>query len=127
MAANTFDILALPSEGNDFYVSFPSEELTDAFEIIAGVAGKSHYITKIHVRTDAAMDINIGSGVATNAVVTTHIGPIPLAAGFGFFSWRAPEGKGMKLTESAALGIDSTADGTLWIEVWGRTCRQTLK
>jgi hypothetical protein len=121
MAANTFNVVKLPLGGAEFYVSYPAEELTDAFEIIAGVTGKSHYITKIHVRTDAAMDINIGSGVVANAITTTHIGPIPLAAGFGFFSWNAPEDKGMKLTAGSALGIDSTADGTLWIEVWGKT------
>ena len=127
MAANTFNVVELPNEGNEFYISFPAEELTDAFEIIAGVAGKSHYITRIQARTDAAMDINIGSGVAANAVTTTHIGPVPLAAGFGFFGWKAPTGKGMKLTSGLALGIDSTADGTLWIEVWGKTCRDSLK
>ncbi len=123
MAANTFNIVSLPLEGNEFFVSFPSEEITDGIDVVAAVAGKSHYITRIHIRTDAAMDINIGSGIATNAVVTTHIGPVPLAAGFGFFCWKAPEGKALKLTSGSSLGLDSTADGTIWIEAWGKTCK----
>ncbi|MDD5458395.1 MAG: hypothetical protein PHF37_03275 [Phycisphaerae bacterium] len=123
MAANTFNIVNLPFEGSEFFVSFASEEITDALTLVAAVSGKSHHITRINVRTDAAMDINIGSGVVANAITTTHIGPVPLAAGFGFFGWRSPEGKAMKLTSGAALGLDSTADGTIWVEVWGRTCK----
>lgn len=127
LTPNTFNIVELPREGVLFYKSLQSEDVTGAEDIAAAVAGKTHYITSLLVRTDAAMDIDIGSGETTGAVTTTHIGPVPLDAASGIFLWRAPHGMGLKCTSSTAFVIDSTAAGTIWIEAHGKTCKDNLR
>ena len=123
ITANTFNIVELPSEGLLFYRSLQSADITGGEEVVAGVSEKTHYITFLLIRTDAAMDITFGSGETTGAVTTTHIGAVPLDAASGIFVWKAPPGKGLKLTSSLAAVIDSTAAGTIWIEARGKTCK----
>ncbi|MCK9518345.1 MAG: hypothetical protein M0R06_03360 [Sphaerochaeta sp.] len=121
MAANTFNIVDLPLEGNLFYVSYESSDLTGAADLVAASTGKSHYITHIHVRTATAMNIEFGSGTSGGAVSTRHIGLVAVNAASGFFMWKSPLGKAMKLTAGATLGVDVSASGQIWIEVWGKT------
>ncbi len=122
ITANTFTIDNLPTNGNCFYLSLQSADVSGAESILAASSGKTHYITHLLIRTDAAMDISIGSGETGSAVTTVHIGPVPLDAASGVFLWRAPSGMGLKCTEATAIVIDSTAAGTIWIEARGKTC-----
>ncbi len=123
ITANTYNIAELPNEGLFFYRSLQSEDVSGAEELVAAVAGATHYITDLLIRTDAAMDVSIGSGETTGSVTTVHIGPVPLDAASGIFIWKAPPGFGLKCTASSAFDIDSSAAGTIWIEARGKTCR----
>lgn len=124
--ANTFNVQAIPSAGGDFYRSLQSENVSGCEALLAAADGYSHYITKLTIRADAAMDVEVGSGGDSGADVTTvHFGPIPLAAGSGFFEWEAPRGMGVKCTVGLSITIDSTASGTIWIEIHGRSCKKT--
>lgn len=124
ITANTFTLVTLPTDGVLFYKSLQSADVTGCEELVAAVSNKTHYITQLLIRTDAAMDITIGSGETTSAVTTTHWGPVPLDAASGIFLWKAPPGMGLKCTAATSLTIDSTASGTIWIEAYGKTCEK---
>jgi len=121
--ANTYNMRTLPSAGKDFHLSLQNEAASGCEDILAAETGYSHYITKLKIRADAAMDVSIGSGETTGAVTTVHFGPIPLAAASGSFDWEAPRGMGIKCTVSLAITGLSSGDGTMWVEVHGRTCK----
>jgi hypothetical protein len=122
ITSNTFTLVALPADGVLFYKSLASEDVTGAEEIAAAASGRTHYLTKLQINADAAMDITIGSGETTDAVTTTHFGPIPLDATGGRFLWEAPPGMGVQCTAATAIVVDSTGAGTIWIEAHGKTC-----
>ena len=122
ITSNTFTLVALPADGVLFYKSLATEDATGAEEIAAAVSGRTHYLTKLQINADAAMDITIGSGETTSAVTTTHFGPIPFDATGGRFLWQAPPGMGVRCTAATAIVVDSTAAGTVWIEAHGKTC-----
>ncbi len=122
ITANTFNLVALPTEGVLFYKSLQSEDASGAEEILAATAGSTHYLTHLTLRGDAAIDFSVGSGESGSAVETTHIGPVPLNAAGGIFTWDAPPGMGLKFTSAAAIVVDASA-GTIWIEAHGKTCK----
>ncbi len=124
IVANTYNMRTIPTAGKDFHLSLQSADVSGAEAILAAESGYSHYITKLIIRTDAAMDVSIGSGGDGGTEVTTvHFGPIPLAAGSGFFDWEAPKLMGIKCTADLSITIDSTASGTMWIEAHGKSCQ----
>lgn len=126
ITANTFTLVTLPTRGVLFYKSLQSEDVSSAEEVAAAVSGSTHYLTRLLIHADAAMDISIGSGETTGAVTTVHFGPVPLDATNGVFLWEAPPGMGVQCTTSTAIVIDSTAGGTIWIEAHGKTCKTNV-
>ncbi len=127
IVANTYDMRTIPTAGRDFHLSLQSADVSGAEAILAAASGYSHYITKLKIRTDAVMDVSIGSGGdGGSAVTTVHFGPIPLASGSGFFNWEAPRLMGIKCTADLSITIDSTAGGTIWIEAHGKSCQDLL-
>jgi hypothetical protein len=122
ITSNTINVVEIPTAGADWVISMSSEDISGGETLKAAVAGSSHYIKRLMVRADAAMDITIGSGEADGAVTTIHIGPVPLDAASGYFPISFGN-KGMKCTSGATLTIDSTAAGTVWIYAEGRTCK----
>jgi len=124
ITANTYNMRTLPTAGKDFHLSLQSADVSGCEAILAAESGYSHYITKLVIRADAAMDVSIGSGGDGGAAVTTvHFGPIPLAAASGSFNWQAPRGMGLKCTADLSIAIDSSVAGTIWIEAHGRSCQ----
>ena len=124
IAANTYDMRTIPTAGRDFHLSLQSADVSGAEAILAAASGYSHYITKLIIRADAAMDVSIGSGGDGGSSVTTvHFGPIPLAAADGAFEWEAPPRMGIKCTADLSITIDSTGGGTIWIEAHGKSCQ----
>ena len=124
IVTNTYTIEALPTAGKVWYVSLASEDASGCEAIKAAESGYTHYITKLLIRTDAAMDISIGSGGdGGTAVTTVHIGPVPLDAASGIFVWKAPDRMGLKCTEGLSIAIDSSASGTIWIEAHGYSAK----
>ena len=124
IVANTYNMRTIPTAGRDFHVSLQTEDASGAEAILAAASGYSHYITKLIIRADAAMDVSIGSGGdGGTAVTTVHFGPIPLAAGSGFFNWEAPLGMGIKCTANLSITIDTSGGGTMWIEAHGKSCQ----
>jgi hypothetical protein len=126
IVANTYNMKTIPTAGKDFYRSLQSAGVNNGEEILAAESGYSHYITKLVIRTDAAMDIEIGSGETGDDVTTVHFGPIPLDANTGYWSWEAPRGMGIKCTANLSIAIDSSASGTMWIEAHGKSCQDLL-
>jgi hypothetical protein len=122
ITANTYTMEELPTDGVLFYKSLATEDGTGAEEILAASSGHTHYLTKLQINADAAMDVSIGSGETTEAITTVHFGPIPLDATGGRFLWEAPPGMGIKCTAATAIIVDATAAGTIWIEAHGKTC-----
>lgn len=121
---NTYNMRTIPTAGKDFHVSLQTAGASGCEAILAAASGYSHYITKLVIRADAAMDVSIGSGGDGGTSVTTvHFGPIPLAAASGDFNWEAPRGMGVKCTADLSIAIDATADGTMWIEAHGKSCQ----
>lgn len=123
IVANTFNIQELPNEGSEFHVSLQSEGVNAGEILVAAVALKSHFLTDLTIRSDAAMDIVVGSGTTAQ---TVHIGPVPVSPEAGIFGWKAPRGKGLRFTSGLPIAINSTAAGTIWIEAHGKTCKDNL-
>ena len=124
ITANTYNMRTIPSAGKDFHLSLQSEDASGCEAILAAITGFSHYITKLIIRADAAMDVSVGSGGDGGTSVTTvHFGPIPLAAASGNFDWEAPRGMGVKCTVGLSIAIDSSASGTIWVEAHGKSCK----
>jgi len=120
-----FKIQQLPSEGNEFFISATSEDASGCEELLAAASGKSHYLTRILIRTDSATDLTIGSGETNSAPTVVHIGTVPLNAASGFFMWKAPDGKGLRFNSGLSMTIKASA-GTIYIYAEGRTCRDNL-
>lgn len=133
ITANTYDMRTLPSAGKDWHVSLQTEDARGCEAIKAAESGHSHYITKLIIRGDSGdiggMDISVGSGGDDgDAVTTVHFGPIPLRKVHAgtvakIFNWKAPRGMGIKCTSGLSVAIDNSVIGTLWVEAYGRTCK----
>ena len=123
IAAKTFTIESVPSAGKDWFVSLTSEDASAVETVKAAEAGYTHYLTKLMVRTDAATDMEIGSGETTPGTIdTVHLGTIPMNAACGIYPWKAPNGMGLKFTAGASISIKASA-GTIHIEAHGRSCK----
>lgn len=124
ITSNTYNIEAIPTNAAPWYVSLQSADASGCEAIKAAVSGQYHYLTKLVIRTDAAMDISVGSGGdGGTAVTTVHIGPVPVDAASGIIVWKAPPKHGLKHTVSLSIAIDASASGTMWIEAYGYTAR----
>lgn len=125
ITANTYNIVEIPSEGNEWDVSLYSADISGCEDIKAAEAGKSHYLKRIEFRCATEMTVSIGSGETTGSVTTIHLGPIPFDAASGIFV-KTFRGKGLKCTSGLALTIDSSAEGPIAIFAEGKTCRDIL-
>lgn len=121
ITANTYVVDDLPLDGNMFYRSLTSEDASGCEEILAASSGHAHYLTKLIIHGDAAIDVSVGSGETTGAITTVHFGLIPLSAEAGLFEWNAPPGKGVKCTDETSITVDASGAGTLRIEAHGKT------
>jgi hypothetical protein len=127
VTTNTFTIEQLPTEGDVWHVSLYSADWSTVGVLKAAVTGKSHYITRLNVRTATTTNLSIGSGgTGTDAVTTIHIGLIPLNAACGVFPWNAPPGMGLKCTSATEITLETSGAAPLWVEVWGKTCSDNL-
>jgi hypothetical protein len=118
---NTYNVVAIPTEGKEWAASAYSADWQDCGVIKAAESGYSHYIKKLMVRGATTCFISIGSGATTNAVTTIHIGPIDLNAAGGAFAISFGE-LGLKCTSGLAIYMDSSASGKLWVHCEGKTC-----
>lgn len=121
VTSNTINVLPIPTNGKDFAVSMYSADWSTVGEVVAAVSGSCHYIQKIMVKTATALTISIGSGTGSDAVTTLHLGPIAVNAASGTFTISFGE-RGMKLTDSTEMALETSASGALWIYVEGKTC-----
>lgn len=123
ITANTFNLEYVPSAGKDWFVSLTSEDASGVEAVKAAEAGFTHYLTKLIVRTDSATDLLIGSGETTPGTIdTVHLGTIPMNAASGIYTWKAPNGMGLKFTANLAIALQASA-GTIHIEAHGRSCK----
>jgi hypothetical protein len=110
-------------EGDWWFVSVYSADLSGCEELKAAVTGKSHYIRKIQILAQSVTDITftIGAGETSDAVTTAYLGPIPLpdAGGGAIFDF-GPDHV-LKIAVSSALTIDASAACPTMVLVWGKT------
>lgn len=119
MSITTTAMTLGPDKGDDEWgVFFYSADLSGGEDIKAAPgSGLYHYIDEIWMRTNAAIDIDIGSGQdtgVTTKIFTTlgglengEIGPIPMF--------------GQRLVVNQALSIDASASGVVNGYAKGRT------
>jgi len=139
--AMTFNTTSIPlvqipaSGGLPFHVDAYCADVTGCEDIVAAVAGKSHYIKRIKIRVDGiggTVTVTVGSGETTSAPTKIMVGPLSgskeiTGAGYAPASLYEydfdPEGKNMgrKLTLSEALTIDSSAAVPVNVSVDGVT------
>lgn len=125
ITANTYNIVDIPSRANEWHVSLYSADISGCEIIKAAEAGKSHYLKRIEFRCATEMTVTIGSGANAGAVLTVHLGPIPLDAASGVFV-KTFCGKGLKCTSGLALTIDASAAGPIAIFADGGTAIDIL-
>jgi len=120
ITSNTINVVAIPTEGNEWAKSMYTLSAADEEEIIAGESGKSHYLKKLMIRCATTTTISIGSG-SDGTMTTLHLGPIPVNAASGCFTISFGE-KGMKCNSGLALVIITTDAAPIMIYAEGKTC-----
>ena len=109
--------------GADFVYNYSVADAQGAEDIIAAVAGATHYIRKVSIVCTSDATVTIGSGQTGTAVTTALIGPTPFdAAGTGQVLFDFGR-LGIKCTEGEAVTIDASAAGVISVIIEGRTCR----
>jgi hypothetical protein len=122
-SSNSIVVEHIPSAGKDFFQNGSHEDASGVEEFKAAEAGFTHYVTKIVIRTDSASDLSIGSGETVGGTIdTVHLGIIPMNAASGIYTWKAPNGMGLKFTVGKNISIKCSA-GTCFVEMWGRSCK----
>jgi hypothetical protein len=112
----TINVIPPPIEGDWVGKSMTSADVTSAEELLAAVAGKSHYIRRLVIScgTNSAT-ISLGSGETTGALTSTQIGPISFSASTAHpFVFDFSE-KAMKIAEGVAFVIDGVTAAPVWI------------
>lgn len=104
------------TERSGFIVNANSADLSGCEELKAAAAGKSIYIERLTVNSEAALNVTIGEGETAGAVTTIVVGPLYLAAN-GTVSTAFE--KALKLTAATALTIDASGAGNVTVIVEG--------
>ena len=124
VTTNTLTMKQLPMDGNMFYASLYSANWSTVGNVLAAVAGSSHYITRfiIAVQSTENVTVRLGSGSGVDVVTTNHFGLIPFPDLGGSLEWKAPDGMGAKCTDSTEIALETSAAAPLWIYIEGKTC-----
>ncbi len=108
--------------GSPWAASLYSADLTGAEDLVAAVAGKNLYVTKMTIVAAAACTITIGAG-QTTGVTLIYLGPLPFPATGGNvleFDW-GKDDKAMKIATGVALSVDQATATPCTIYVEGVT------
>ena len=92
-------------------ISKYSADFSGAEDLIAAVAGKSHYIKKLKIQCASAITVDIGSA-QTTGVTLIYIGPIPFSASGPAFEIDFGD-KAMKIAEGTSFAIDASGAGAV--------------
>jgi len=94
------------------FISKYSADYSGAEDLIAAVALKCHYITKLWIHCASAITIDIGSA-QTTGVTTIYIGPIPFSTASPTFhvDFMQLFGKAMKIAKGTSFSIDASGAG----------------
>lgn len=112
----TINVIPPPISGDWVSKSMTSADVTGTEELLAAVAGKSHYIRKIVIScgTNSAT-ISLGSGETTGALTSTQIGPVAFSASTAHpFELDFGE-KAIKIAAGVAFNIDGVTTAPVWI------------
>lgn len=142
MAAMTFNTTSIPLKqipvgGVLFHVDAYNADVTGTEDVVAAVAGKSHYIQRMILTIDGLTGdptVTVGSGETASAVTKTMVGPLSVAAEVVtgipaneehfvpaktyVYDFDQGRNMGRKLTVGEALTIDSSAavPVNIWVE-----------
>ena len=96
--------------------SLYNADVTGCEDLLAAVAGKSHYIRKIIIScgTDSAT-ISLGAGETTGALTQSHLGPITFSASTAHPFVMDFNEKSMKIAVGTAFCIDGVTAAPVWI------------
>jgi hypothetical protein len=97
-----------------------SADFSGTEELVAAVAGKSHYLTQLEISCVAAITVTIGEGETGGAVTTVLFGPFNFAAGSGS-PISLQFNPAIKLTAATSLTIDASGAGAVQVFVQGYT------
>lgn len=98
--------------GNEQVFNFSNADVSGCEDVVAAVAGSTHYIKKILVTASSAITVTIGSGETTGAVTTALLGPIPFSAS-GFCHEVDLGRRGIKCTPGEAVTVDASGAGVV--------------
>lgn len=116
IAALSISVVTPPIEGTWVGLSMTSADVTGTEELLAAVAGKSHYIRNVVIScgTNSAT-ISLGAGETTGALTTTFMGPIAFSASTAHpFVFDLGE-RAMKVAAATAFNIDGVTTAPVWI------------
>lgn len=95
-----------------------SADASGCEELVAAVAGKSHYIEGIIISTGAAISVTIGAGETGGAVTASILGPIAFSADSTLY-WKFA--RPIKVAAATAIVVDTSGAGAVTVFVEGYT------
>lgn len=109
------DIVEPPIEGGWLYSSQYCADVTSAADLLAAIAGKSHYIRRIILCCGTSTaTIMLGADKSGNALVHTYIGPISFSVSSTGIEIDF-KGRALKLPAAHTFAIDGVATAPVWI------------
>lgn len=121
-------VLALPVQGavtltdltpvsSGFIVNAESADFSACEEIKTAVTGKSIYIERILISSNAAVNVKVGEGETAGNVTTLRAGPFFFAANTSVVQDYGS--RPIKLTAATALTVDASGAGLVTVIVQG--------
>ncbi len=112
----TINVTTPPISSDWFGKSMTSADVTGTEELLAAVAGKSHYIRRVVISCGtASATISLGSGETTGALTSTQIGPITFSASTAHPFVLDFGEKAMKIAAGISFNIDGVTAAPVWI------------
>lgn len=111
---------ALTPATHGFAINATSADVSSGEEILAAVAGKSHYIRRLVIACISAITVTIGAGETGDNVAAVLIGPVPFTTTNGspaVFEFNPP----IKVAAATSISIDASAGGAVQVFVQGYT------
>ncbi len=122
ITTNAAVVVKTPLEGDEFFTSVFTADVSGAEDVIAAVAGKSHYIRKIQVFTQSVTDLTVTFGSAQGADVTTiALGPLPMPDAGGMVTIDFGPDHALKIVNGTSFSVDTSLTAPISILVWAKT------
>lgn len=117
ITTNTISVVQAPPEGDWKMASLYGANLTGGEDLVAAVAGKCIYVSKIYIANSASANqtVTIGGG---EDVATIYIGPIGMPDAGGSTTIDFGPDRAMKVASGSQLSIDAENAVGVSVLVW---------